>query len=178
MMDVYMKMKRINEQKGAVLIVSILILLILTFIGVSTLQVAPLQEKIAANYQDTNISFQAADTVEREAETFVDSLVDISSFTNSNGLYTAGNVPNPFTSGTWSGSASRASTQSIPGAANARYFVEMVGTYDSGTVSLNIYNYGQDPNTGPVTVFRIVVHATDTTGTAETIVQSFYGRRF
>lgn len=173
-----MKVQTLTKQKGAVLIVSIFILLILTFIGVSTLQVAPLQEKIAANYQDANISFQAADTVEREAESYIDGLVDISGFSNSNGLYTAGNAPDPFTSSTWSGTASRASTQTISGASNLRYFVEMVGTYASGSVSLNIYNYGQDPNTGPVTVFRIVVRATDSTGTAETIVQSFYGRRF
>lgn len=173
-----MKMYRIKQQKGVVLIVSIVILLILTFIALSTLQTSPIEEKISSNYRQSNISLQAADTTEREAETVVDNLVDISGFTNSNGLYTSGNAPDPLASGTWVGTASRSSTQTIPGAATTRYFIELVGTFDSGTVSLNIYNYGQDPNTGPVTVFRIVARATDSSGTAETIVQSFYGRRF
>ncbi|MFN7097207.1 MAG: PilX N-terminal domain-containing pilus assembly protein [Gammaproteobacteria bacterium] len=171
-------MHRMHKQKGAVLVVSIMILLILTFIAVSTLQTSPIEEKIAGNYRDYNVSLQAADTTEREAENYIDSLVDISGFTNSNGLYTTGNAPDPLASVTWSGTATVSATTNLPGIVTPRYFIELIGTYDSGTVSLNIYNYGQDPNTGPVTVFRIVARATGATGTAETIVQSFYGRRF
>lgn len=173
-----MRLKIPAKERGAILIVSIIILFILTFIAVSTLQNVSLEEKITSNYQQLNRSLQAADTVEREAEKFVDNQVDTSAFINANGLYTNGNVPNTFSSSTWNGTASRASTQVIPGVITPRYIIELIGTYSSGVVSMNIYNYGQDPNAGAVTVFRIVVYATDASGTAETIVQSFYGRRF
>jgi type IV pilus assembly protein PilX len=166
------------KQKGAVLVVSIVILLILTFIAVSTLQTTPLAQKIAYNWRDATISLQTADTALREAESYVDGLANTNGFTNANGLYTAGNAPDPLASGTWTGSASISSSQSLTNVITPRYYIEVLGTYGNGGVSLNIYNYGQDPNGGDVTIFRIVARATGTSGNAETIVQSFYGRRF
>lgn len=167
-----------GKQKGAVLVVSIVILLILTFIAVSTLQTTPLAQKIAYNWRDSAISLQTADTALREAESYVDSLANTDNFTNANGLYTAGNAPDPFNSSTWTGTASINSSQSLSNVVTPQYYIELLGTYGNGGVSLNVYNYGQDPNGGDVTIFRIVARATGSSGAAETIVQSFYGRRF
>ncbi|MBY0545391.1 MAG: hypothetical protein K2Q14_07590 [Gammaproteobacteria bacterium] len=166
------------RQQGAVLFVALMILLILTFIGISTLNNAPIQEKIADNYQETNRTFQAANSVEREAETFLAGLSDTSSFNNTGGLYTTGNAPDAFATGTWTGTATRASSQTFSQISTPQYFIELIGSFSSGSESLNTYNYGQNPNTNPVTVFRIVVYATDTSNTASTLVQSFYGVRF
>lgn len=167
-----------HKQEGVILAVAIIMLLILTIIGVSTLSTAPIEQKIATDYEQANYAFQAADSVDREAEQFLSTLSDTSAFTNSGGLYQTGQAPDAFNSSTWAGSASRASTQTLTGVLTPRYFVELLGTFSSGSASLNIYNYGQDPNTGPVTMFRIVVQATDASGTAVTMIQSFYGVRF
>ncbi len=167
-----------HKQKGIVLVVSIIILLILTFLAVSTLQTTPTEEKIASNWRDTSLSLQIADSVMREAEVYIDGLTDTTSFNNSNGLYTQGNAPNSLLSATWTGAGVINSTQTWTGVVTPQYFIELVGVYGGTGVSLNIYNYGQNPGGGPVTVFRIVARSTGATGNAVSVIESFYGRRF
>ncbi|NNM59070.1 MAG: hypothetical protein HKM04_04580 [Legionellales bacterium] len=167
-----------HQQGGFILAVAIIVLLIMTFIGISTLGTAPIEEKIAGDYQEANYAFQAADSVDREAEQFLSNLSDTSAFNNTGGLYQTGQAPNVFTSSTWTGGNTRSSTQTLTGVQTPQYFIELLGTFSSGSTSLNMYNYGQDPNTGSVTMFRIVVQATDSSGTSSTTIQSFYGVRF
>ncbi len=95
-------MRRMNclnrtRQSGAVLIVAMIILVILTLLGVSTMTSTSLQERIAANTQEKVHAFQAAETGLNQA--FVDnSAYDISS------TYTGGATP-----ATFAGSADSAS---------------------------------------------------------------------
>lgn len=55
-----------NSQNGAVLIVSLLVLLVLTLIGVSSLDSSILEEKMASNSQISTTAFQAAESAIRE----------------------------------------------------------------------------------------------------------------
>lgn len=48
-----------KNQKGAVLAISLIILLLMTIIGVSAMQGTTLQEKMAGNLRDYNLAFQA-----------------------------------------------------------------------------------------------------------------------
>jgi len=56
-----------NRQHGAVLIVSLLILLVLTLIGVSSLDGSVMEEKMAANSQTASKVFQKAESSIQEA---------------------------------------------------------------------------------------------------------------
>lgn len=56
------------QQSGAVLAISLVILLLLTIIGISAAQFTGLEEKMAGNLRDRNLAFQAAETALREAE--------------------------------------------------------------------------------------------------------------
>ena len=67
-----------NKQTGAVLIVSLLMLTVMTMIGVTAMQSNLLQEKMAGNFRDMNVAFQAAEVALRDAETDI--------FTNISGL--------------------------------------------------------------------------------------------
>ncbi len=58
----------ISIQQGAVLIVSLIMLLIMTIIGLSAMQSTVLEEKMAGNYRNSNIAFQAAETALRDSE--------------------------------------------------------------------------------------------------------------
>ncbi len=60
-----------TRQQGAVLIVSLIILLIMTLIGLSSMQNTTLEEKMAGNYRDKNLSFQAAEMTLREGEGWI-----------------------------------------------------------------------------------------------------------
>ncbi len=55
-------------QRGAVLIVGLIILLLMTMIGVTAMQVTTQQERMAGNLRDRNIAFQAAEMALRTGE--------------------------------------------------------------------------------------------------------------
>ncbi len=126
------------SQRGAVLIVSLLILLILTVIGVSSMQSSTLEEKMASNSRDRNIGFQSAETAMREAETYIESLVTTGGFTNANGLYAEiADEPDPYAVATWTTSGSTRTATPPGGSAAAQYFITLAGTItDPGAMDL------------------------------------------
>ena len=80
------------RQRGAALITSLIILLVLTVLGVSAMSTSSLEELMAGNLRDQDLSFQAAEAALKDGERYVDSWGGMpptatSSGTN-NGLYT------------------------------------------------------------------------------------------
>lgn len=57
-----------RQQKGMVLLLSLVFLLLLTLVGVSSMQNATLQEKMAGSVNMRNLSFQAAEAILRRGE--------------------------------------------------------------------------------------------------------------
>ena len=57
-----------NRQRGAALITSLIILLVLTVLGVSAMSTSSLEEMMAGNLRDQNLSFQAAEAALRDGE--------------------------------------------------------------------------------------------------------------
>jgi type IV pilus assembly protein PilX len=57
-----------RRQSGVVLVISLIMLLALTLIGVTSSNVTGLEEKMAANNKDVNLALQAAEAALREAE--------------------------------------------------------------------------------------------------------------
>lgn len=60
-----------NKQIGVVLIVSLIMLLLLTIIGVTSMQVTGLEEKMAGNMRNQNLAFQSAETALRDREAWI-----------------------------------------------------------------------------------------------------------
>lgn len=58
----------LRRQRGAALYVALIFLVILALLGVSGMQVALLQERMAANYRATNEAFQRSEAVARAIE--------------------------------------------------------------------------------------------------------------
>lgn len=52
---------RIGAQRGAVLYVALIMLILLALIGITALQVTGLQERMTASYRSTNMAFQNAE---------------------------------------------------------------------------------------------------------------------
>ncbi len=63
--------KGYNAQRGAVLAISLLILLVMTMIGVASMGTTTLQEKMANNNTQRQIAFQATEAALRAGETFL-----------------------------------------------------------------------------------------------------------
>lgn len=60
-----------KRQKGAVLIVSMLLLIIMTLLGLSSMRNTTLEEKMAGNSRDIQLAFNAAEAALRQAETYL-----------------------------------------------------------------------------------------------------------
>lgn len=75
-----------TPQRGSVLIVSLIFLLLLTIIGVGAMQSATLQERMAGNTRDSNTAFQAAEAATRAAEKYLES-ASVGPFDGTKGMY-------------------------------------------------------------------------------------------
>ncbi|PKM43217.1 MAG: pilus assembly protein PilX [Gammaproteobacteria bacterium HGW-Gammaproteobacteria-1] len=61
-----------TTQRGAVLIVALIFLLLLTLIGTAAMRTTTLQERMAGNTRDLNLSFQAAEAALRAGENWLE----------------------------------------------------------------------------------------------------------
>lgn len=62
-----------KKQQGAILIVALIMLLLLTIIGLSSMRGTSLQENMTGNMRDSNLSLQAAEAALRKGEQIVKS---------------------------------------------------------------------------------------------------------
>ncbi|RFA30348.1 hypothetical protein CAI21_07035 [Alkalilimnicola ehrlichii] len=86
------------NQKGTVLLVSLLILLVLTLIGVTGARVSILQERMTGNVADRHLAFQAAESALRQAEAVLSDAA-VPAFDGTGGFYPAGDANRP----SWAG---------------------------------------------------------------------------
>lgn len=167
-----------RKQQGAVLVVALSVLLVLTLVGVFSLQSTAVDERMTENLQDLNFSLQATESTLREAESVVEGLANTSGFGTRGGFYSFGHAPDPFVDDTWSGASANISMLDLGMDNPPRYFIELIGEFsDSVATEFNVLSYGQE-NAGAVTVFRIVARGTGTADTAPVVLESYYGRRF
>lgn len=65
-----------SRQRGAVLYVALIMLILLALIGIVGMQVTGLQERMSANYRATNVAFQNAEAAAREVEYYVEAVTN------------------------------------------------------------------------------------------------------
>jgi len=83
-----------GRQRGAVLIVALVLLLLLTLVAIAGMRDTQLQEKMAGGAEDRAIAFQAAEAALREAEALIAD-GDCSSPCSDNGYYSDTGVTSP-----------------------------------------------------------------------------------
>jgi type IV pilus assembly protein PilX len=86
--------KTIQNERGAVLITGLMLILLLTLIGLAAMQSTTLQERMAGNMQQRDLAFQSAEAGLRDAENYIGGLALLPAFNNTGGLHT------PVTDGT------------------------------------------------------------------------------
>jgi type IV pilus assembly protein PilX len=57
-----------RRQRGAALVVALIMLLVMTVLGITAMQVTRMEERMAGNSRDVNLAFQAAEAGLRDAE--------------------------------------------------------------------------------------------------------------
>jgi type IV pilus assembly protein PilX len=71
-----------SRQRGAALFVGLMVLILLALLGLSGMQAASLQERMAGNYRTSNLAFQRGERELRDVE------AEMQQVTNANGLVT------------------------------------------------------------------------------------------
>lgn len=64
----YHALSRTGRQRGVALIVALILLLTMTLIGLTAMNTTTQEERMASNFRDRNLAFQAAEAALREAE--------------------------------------------------------------------------------------------------------------
>lgn len=182
-----------KQQSGTVLAVSLIILLILTILGVSSLSTSSLEEKIAGNFRDREIAFQAAEAALAYAENFAKTSINSTSvFNNTDGFYAQYNGPTtrnaldgangPAASDYW---WTGTNSQVLPSAnqvaevkTQPRFTIEYRGDVGvAESTDINIGGYGTSTGGGVVSSFRITVRASGLSDNTWVVLQSYYGKR-
>ena len=63
---------RVHPERGVVLLVALVMLLLVTVLGLASVRMLTMEERMAANSFDRNLAFQAAETALREGEALAD----------------------------------------------------------------------------------------------------------
>ena len=155
-----------SRQEGAALYVALMILVLLALIGIVGMQVAGIQERMAANYMGVNQAFQTAEADVRLRECFIEGVV------NRNGTCAAGVADinhicdDGFDATDWAA----AMAVDVPQA--NRVSLRSIGSCISGNASMDmgIGPVNEDPNP----VFQVTVYATNATATANAAVDTIF----
>lgn len=149
-----------NRQRGMVLLVSLVFLLLLTLLGISSMQNATLQEKMAGSVAVRNLSFQKAEAALRMGE----SAIKVKGYTLAK-CNSAVRCAPPAESATIRAGG-------VNGTSGVDWIVAGDGFYgiqNLGTTAMPIIK----PNcSGTVTMYRVTSVATH--GTSTTVLESIY----
>lgn len=175
-----------SRQRGAVLMISLIMLLLLTIIGITAMQTTTMEEKMAGNTRDQTVAFEAASAALRDAESYIEGTPNTASFDGSGGLYAeTDTVPSYDASGAWTTANARQYAGTLPDASNGgvatppMYMVQIVTTSSSPAISSkNIGGYGQQNPGSKVTVFRITARGTGGTDNSQVFLQELYGKAY
>lgn len=187
-----------RRERGAALVISLILLLVMTLLGVVSLRTTALEEKMAANARDRQIAFGAAEAALLDAEQYLeDNVITLGGFDadGSDGLYDEGvdldgdgDVDGVdeyiWRHVDWSASDDNNDNEVIvndtyQGSADTapRFVIRHYGSVQSGANALNPGNYGSNTGSGEVDLFRITVRATGGSDTGVVLLQSTYGKR-
>jgi len=141
-----------SSQRGAVLYVALIVLILLALIGVVGMQVAGLQEKMSANYRNVNVAFQNAEEQVRETECYVEAQVNRTA-TACGAVEIEQICDTGFDATNW------ASERAMDDPVENSQLVRSIGKCISGNTSLGmgLRPESEDPNP----VFQVSAYATD-----------------
>jgi type IV pilus assembly protein PilX len=170
-----------HSQSGAILILTLIVLLIITVLGASSVESVSLLEKMARNTTDTSIAFRAAEAAIIEAELVVESDTALTSYqANAGGKYelqAVGGTPRWTEAATWNG-VNAVEVDYSDGMAKPQYIIEFEKSVLAEEDRLNMDNVGGETGSARTQMFRLTALGTGKTESAKVVLQSTYGKKF
>lgn len=171
-----------TEQQGSVLIVSLIMLLVMTLIGISGMRTSQLEERMASNMRDHDLAFQAAEAGLRAAENYIATgIISTNNFdTNgTDGLYNNDDV-RLWQNINWDANDSLEYTafdSTLNITSPPRYVIELLSVSGDAADELNLGNQGQGTGAGTINTFQITVRGTGGADSSMVYLQSTWGKR-
>jgi type IV pilus assembly protein PilX len=163
-----------RRERGAALIVALILLMLMTVLGVTAMRTTMLQERMAGNARDSNLAFQSAEASLRGGEQLLEG--SIPPFTGANGLLQVqpGAGQAPFWNGyDWAGNSRTVTT--VTGVnANPQYVVEELPVSLSSANGSLVEGGG---GVGEAGFYRITARAVGGSADAVAILQTTYRRQ-
>ena len=183
--------KLMNKQKGSVLIISLIILVAMTLIGITAMRTSVMQEKMAGNMRNKELALQAAEATLREAEQYIqDNVISTIAFDTdgSDGLYNYSLADDSTRNDRiwetiidWDSDAETLEYTAFSTIYNIskapRYVIQHMASTGSENDKINMDNMGQGTGGGNVEAFLITVRATGGNNDSAVILQSTWGKR-
>jgi len=168
-------------QTGMTLVVSLVILIALTILGVSSMQSTRTEISMAGNLRDAGITFNAAEAGLRAGEAFVNNTFTTTLFNDpSIGLYPELDADPPYGhSATWDASQIATSVNLPYVIEPPRFIIHYLGDRSQNEVaSVNIGGYGSSQPGITVSNFRITARGAGQSGRSFSMVQSYFGHEY
>ncbi|MEQ6886209.1 PilX N-terminal domain-containing pilus assembly protein [Salicola sp. Rm-C-2C1-2] len=157
-----------TKHRGAALLLALIILLVLTLLGISSLDGSLLQTRMANAQRQSVVALELADAALDEVETQIRA-----GSLGTDDFYNKGNAPDPFQSDTWNDANSH--EVKLEGfederSPEYRFFVEDMGEMQVRTGSMDVTN----SSVVDARRVRIVVNAHSPHGNGQRLIESFY----
>ncbi len=170
-----------RRQRGAVMVVSLILLLVISLIAVISMSGTVLEEKMAGNAMDRSLAFQATESALREAEISIEGFASLGGFNGTSGKFALTQAePSATSDTTWSDSTQHVvATENYGSYSPPQYMLKHFTTVIGTEGALNMSGYGDNKGTGDVTVFKVTARGTGgSSDSAEVILRTYYGRIF
>ena len=169
------KLYRVNyAQRGTALVMTLVILLLLTMLGITAINTSTLEERMAGNTKDQNLSFQAAETALRAAENWVQSTTVATQLNtnNASGIYdsTIATTTDLWDVIDWSGTSNLVTYPNVPGGPTVTGGLSEVDQPKYIIEKINI----EPLSPGTRITVRITARGTGASDTTVSMVQSTY----
>jgi len=176
---------RPSPQQGSALLVSLIILVVMTLLGLSGMRTSVMEEKMAGNMRDSELAFQAAEAALRDAEKHIqDNVISTAAFDadGTDGLYN-NDDSRIWESVDWTDASSLeytgfdSSTTGVNVSTAPRYVIQHLASVGSASDKLNLGNAGQGTGAGTVEAFTVTARGTGGSDTAVVYLQTTFGKR-
>ena len=168
-----------RRQRGAILIISLVFLLLLTVLGFAAMKSSILQERMAGNSADYNVAFQAAEYGLKQAEAILGGVVPLPTFGSVPGYAQMMIAPvsslQYWDTFNWSGNAVQ---YQVPGTSSSAFVVieqmepeSLSALANNGSVAVGNIPFGSSS-----VVYRITSRGVGPGNSMPVILQETYGR--
>ncbi|KRG73364.1 pilus assembly protein [Stenotrophomonas chelatiphaga] len=143
-----------SRQRGAVLYVALIMLILLSLLGIAGMQVANMQERMASNYRAVNAAFQRSEDAVRLTENQVEALANRDATAGATGSLTSASIEiqcdNGYDPSVWTSQRAQSERQVVK--------VRQIETCIQGEAALGMGR----PVEAATPVYQITAYATDT----------------